>query len=125
MTTPASETWQDFEVEQVGEAIIVRFTCSSLFEEETIRLIGKQLTGLAERESRPRLLLDFSQVNYFSSSLLALLIRLHKKTNSAGGRLALCGFNADLIDMFTVTQLHKMLNLFRGEQEALQALNQV
>ena len=118
MPSPTRHRW--LETEQLSEAIIVTFNARIIIDEKAIQDIGKELAGLVDSLGQPRLLLNFNGVEHLSSSMLAKIIGLHKRTKAAGGRLALCAINPDLYEVFKITQLNKMLSIFPNEQEALQ-----
>jgi anti-sigma B factor antagonist len=109
------------QVEQIGDVTVVQFTRSAILDQNQIHGMAKQLQGLMERVAHPQLVLDFSAVDHFSSSLLAQLVGLHKKAQAAGGRLALCALAPALYEVFRITHMDRVLSIYRDEQEALQS----
>ena len=107
------------EAEEVGEVTVVRFRGRHIREEEAIRAVSRSLGRLVERDGRTRLLLDFAGIEHLASLIIAALLQLRDRTRKAGGRLALCGLRPDVAEVFRITGVDKVLNIYPGEQEAL------
>jgi anti-anti-sigma factor len=92
-----------------------------------VHLIGPKLTlevrdplyRLVDHEGHKALLLNFENVRYFSSAPLGMLIKLRTKVEQAGGRLKLCGLNADLHELFRITNLTQVFEIYDYQQDAL------
>ena len=97
---------------------VVKFTHWELMDEEVIDFVGRELIELVNDRGCRRLILDFGAVRRMSTHMLGELIILHKKLQNVGGRLVLCGLNADLIEIFYVTRLTAIFTLFKEEEEA-------
>jgi stage II sporulation protein AA (anti-sigma F factor antagonist) len=115
-------THRYLEVEQVGDAIVVRFTVPWILKEGTIETIGETLDGLVENSSCRKFVLNFDNVKSLTSMMYGKLVGLHKKIEDAGGRLALCKINPNLYEVFEVLNLTPTLTIYGEEQEALQSL---
>src|SRR5260221_14407237 len=76
-------------VEEQGEVTLISFLDKRIFDDRTIEAIAEQLGSLVE-EGHSKLLLNFSGVEYLSSTALGKLISLHKKLSGAEGTLAMC-----------------------------------
>ena len=74
---------------QDGALTRVEFTERSIIDEVVIQGIGRELLKIVESQPAPKLLLDFSGVQHLSSAALGVLITVHTKTKSRGGRMAL------------------------------------
>ena len=109
------------EVEDIGDVTVVNFTDRKILDEQNIQLIGDQLFSLVDEVGRRKLLLNFVNVEYLSSAALAKLITLNKKLQQAGGRLIMCNIDPQIYEVFEITKLSKLFNIYPGEQEALQA----
>ena len=55
--------------------------------------------------------IDFSDVDLFTSEGLGRLIVLHRKLQAKKGRLVLFNINRDVLDVFKITKLDKLLDL--------------
>ena len=70
----------------------------------------------------PMVIFDLSQVGYFGSVFLALLLRCHKLVKSCGGELVLCGPSAMARELLRVTSLDTLWAIYDSREEALTAL---
>lgn len=109
------------EVEDYNDVTIVKFTDRKILDEQNIQAIGEQLFSLVDDVGRHKLLLNFSNVEYLSSAALGKLITLNKKVQGVSGRLALCNIDPQIYEVFKITNLDKLFQIFEEEQEALQS----
>jgi len=108
-------------IEDPGNVTIVRFLMSEILDAEAAVAIGKLLLPLAERD-RPRLVLNLASVRAINSTLLGKLFTLYRNVKAAGGGLALCGVQPNLMKTFRVVKLTDRVSLYGEEREAVQAL---
>ncbi|MCZ2341611.1 MAG: STAS domain-containing protein [Bacteroidales bacterium] len=106
-------------VEDIGDITVVNFVDKKILDEPNIQLIGDDLLRLVDELGRRKILLNFANVQYLSSSALGKLIRLHQRLHSISGKLVLCGISKDLYDVFTITKLDKMLTIVKDDQTGL------
>lgn len=78
--------------------------------------------GPLKTQSVPMVIFDLSQVSYFGSVFLALLLRCHKLVKSRGGNLVLCGPSAMARELLRVTSLDTLWAIYDSREEALSAL---
>ncbi len=110
---------QRIDIEEVGSVTVARFLDKKILDEANIDKIGQELFGLVDQDGRKQIVLDFSLVEYLSSAALGKLITMHKKVSAAGGKCALCNIQKDILDVFKITQLHKVLTLCDDLDDAL------
>ena len=65
---------------------------------------------------------DLSEVSYFGSVFLSLLLRCHKFVKSAGGELVLCGASGMALELLSVTALDTSWSIYDDRDEAIEAL---
>jgi anti-sigma B factor antagonist len=109
------------QVEEIGKVWVVKCTTDALVDNQTVREFGTQLKGLVEHAHEPNVVVNFSGVQLLSSSVLGHLLGTHNKARTAGGRLVLCGIAPDLLRVFKITGMDRLLKIYPGEHEALQA----
>lgn len=66
------------------------------------------------------LLLDFAKVDYLSSAGMRLLLSMTKKLSDKGG-LNVCSVNEEVMEIIKMAGFERILNIYRTEQEALDA----
>ncbi len=109
------------ELEQVGEITVIRITNKRLVDDTVVSVVGRELLRLAGDPGRTRMLVDFAAVECLSSTVLAALLSLRKALVAHKGRLALCGLQPNVREVFAITGLERPLNVCGSEQEALQS----
>jgi anti-sigma B factor antagonist len=114
-----------FDVEQLGKTLLLRFAHPTLWEEDDIARIGRQLFHLLDNVGYRRFVLDFTPVLVVSTSMLAKLIAFHKRVKAAGGRLVLCNLAPEIRYIFEWMRLTQVFSIRPGEHEALEAVGPV
>jgi len=66
-----------------------------------------------------KVLVDFSGVSYIDSSGLATFIEILQRLKKAGGRLHLSNMNEKVKNVFEITKLIKLFNIYDNNQEAI------
>lgn len=121
MSEPTAAPRQRLEVEDIGDITVVNFVDKKILDEQNIQIIGDQLFRLVEELGRQKLLLNFGNVEYFSSKGLGPMITLYKKVNAAGGKLILCNIDPQIREVFEITKINKIFTIHKDQQSALQA----
>ena len=93
------------------------------YNEAALKEVENALLGLVEREAPPRLLVSFARVKYVGSCILGILILLRKRIAERGGKLELCCIPSILQDMFVLTQLDQVFDIFMDEQEGISSFD--
>ncbi|MHC4879692.1 MAG: STAS domain-containing protein [Planctomycetota bacterium] len=79
------------------------------------------MTPIREQEM-PMVVFDLSEVSYFGSVFLALLLRCHKLVKSSGGELVLCGATELAKELLRITALDTLWAIYDSREEAIEAL---
>ena len=103
-----------FRVHEHGEIWVVDFAKARILDDQSMQVIGPHLLGLADHLGARKMLLNFGNIEYISSAVLATLITLNSKVSSAGGRLALCNLDPQIYEVFEITKLDRF---FRFEKD--------
>ncbi len=109
------------EVENLADVTLITFTDKKILDEQNIEVIGEQLFDLVDKQDRKKILLSFSNVDYFSSACLGNLLTLNKKVTEAGGRLVMCGMNRPTYEIFEIHS-HLKFVMVKDEKAALDRL---
>jgi len=78
--------------------------------------IASELAGHTDRLGSGQLLLDFTNVLRLGSIELRTLITLPKAMKASGGSLTLINLKTHVYEIFTVTRLDTLLNIYRHDQ---------
>ena len=113
----------DFQLEWHGNAVVV--IPASNVESMSWDLIEQAaeivMAPLQEQEI-PLVVVDLSEVTYFGSVFLALLLRCHKFVKSSGGELVLSGPSKMAAELLRVTALDTLWAIYDSRDEALEAI---
>ncbi len=104
--------------EDINGVTIVNFVDKKILDEQNIQQLGEELSGLADGPRK--VLLNFANVEYLSSAALGKLITANKTIGAAGGKLRLCSIHPQIYEVFKITKLNKLFNIFKDEQAALE-----
>jgi anti-anti-sigma factor len=104
-----------FSVESQDGVTIVRFDDIQIGPDAR-----DSLYGLVENEGHTRVVVDLSELWALSSLALGILANFQQRIESRGGRLVLCGLNANLKQVFRMTKLEQIFAITETAQDALQ-----
>jgi anti-sigma B factor antagonist len=79
-----------FTFQSLGDVVVARCLMSNLSEEENIEALAQELLILEGKYECRRLILDLTDVEYMTSSMLGQLIRIHRQLHRDQGKLVLC-----------------------------------
>lgn len=101
---------------------VVSFNQPSICGVAQVETIADTLRSLI-RDSQPaNLVIDFSDVVFFSSQMLGLLVDLWRRMKDAGGKLFVSGINPQLNRVFRITHLDKIFDFYENSQAAISAI---
>jgi len=106
-----------------GDVTIVNFTDRKILDDNNIQEIGEELFDLVDKHYKIKLLLDFDNVEYLSSAALGKLITLNKKVAEEDGDLKLCGIRPQIYEVFKITKLNKLFDIYEDQDRALKRFN--
>ena len=113
--------YRRLDVNEVGDVTVVRFRDHKIVEDINIQELGQEMFRLIEVDSRDKLLLNFSAVDFLSSAALGKLITLDKKMKAHGGTLKLSNIRPEIYEVFAITKLNRLFDIKDDEADALAA----
>ena len=105
--------------EVLGRVVVV--TARGRLDGSTSQAFSARLETLA-KGSEPRLVVDFSGIDFVSSAGLRVVLSLLKRVKAANGMLALCALQAPVKEVLEITGFMGMLAVHAGRAEAVAAL---
>ena len=115
-------TQPNLAIEYRIQGVVATLTDQKILEEKQIQGLEDSLLPLIEQNEKIRLVLDYSNVKFLTSSVLGLLIRVSKRINEAEGQLKLCCIAPKIMEIFRITQLNKIFDIHDSQDKALEAL---
>jgi len=90
----------------MGPVTVVRFTEAELFDSILVSELGEELIEFCDTAKPSRLVLDFSEVRFCSTSLINTLLRVKKiVTRDNPGQLKFCHMSSNVSDAFVMLNL--------------------
>lgn len=105
-----------------GEIDHVRLGIARMTELRDASALEAQITELAKMPGRPRVVIDFQAVTFFSSAVLGVLVAGREQVLARDGVLAVCGLNAHLTEVVRVVGLDRLLPFYASSADAIQAM---
>lgn len=118
-----SEFENDFQLEWHNNVVVI--TPAGNIEHMSWDLIEQAaeiVMGPIQEQEVPMAVVDLSNVSYFGSVFLALLLRCHKLVRSRGGELVLCGASKLALELLRITALDTLWAIYDAREEAIEAL---
>ena len=84
----------------------------------TAKELKKHVKGLLGRNAK-NIALSFAGITFINSSGLASLISIHKDLRLAKGKLAISDVNVYVKEIFEITQLDSIFDIYTTESEAV------
>lgn len=104
-------------VENGLDVTLVTFKDENILEEQQIRKLERALLPIVRQNEQKRLVLNFQNVKFMSSSFLGLLVKIHKRVIEAGGHLQLFNLDPKIHKVFEITHLVKVFDIVPPAQE--------
>jgi anti-sigma B factor antagonist len=80
--------------------------------------LRKAFDGIIKRNEK-KVLVDFCKVSYIDSSGLATLIEMFQRLKKIEGRLRFCGMDQKVKNVFELTKLNNLFQIFDTQEQAL------
>jgi anti-sigma B factor antagonist len=110
-----------FTVRQVDDIKVISFAQGQMLSAASIDQASAGLKDLVDQSDAKQFVVDFSRISYLSSSALGMLISLQKRILQAGGDLKLCGIGPDIMEVFTITKLDTVFDIYKDIPAAVEA----
>ncbi len=104
----------------VGDVTIV--APKGTIDIDTSRIFKEELQGLIDT-GRTVILVDFSAVNFMTSTGLGVLVAFAKRVEEVDGKFALCSLNDDIQSVFDTVGFSPYFDIHQSAKEALASLS--
>ncbi|RJP59911.1 MAG: STAS domain-containing protein [Candidatus Auribacter fodinae] len=109
-------------VEEVNGIIKVSFKNNKILNESNIERIHLDILELIDNKPEVKLIIDFKNVQYLSSSVLSKLVSIHKKAVAQDGVLCLCSLDPVILKIFEITKLTKLFTILPDIDQAMEII---
>lgn len=104
-----------------GKVLVVEFEDAKMLDEAVINEVGNELTELVSQCEGKQMLLDFSTITFMSSSMIGKIVFLSKECKSKGVDLRLCSINSNVMEVFSLMNLDKVLSIYGTSEQAMES----
>ena len=101
---------------------LIAFLRSDVLDAHYIEQLGDDLYRHLKIVDAPRVVIDLQNVQLLSSSALGMLIALKKVIDRQGGRICIANVHDDLMKVFKITKLHKLMKIHDSTDDAVESL---
>lgn len=112
-----------FLVQNITGVVVVSFRESALLDALQIKELGEDLYPLIDERAHRKIVLNLRRVKYMSSSMIGVLLSMHKKVQAIQGRLVLCGVRPEIAKVLKVMRLNKIIDCYQEEADAVNSFN--
>ncbi|MBC8482030.1 MAG: STAS domain-containing protein [Planctomycetes bacterium] len=109
-------------VDYVDGLTVIRFTDEKILEEVDILALQGSVMSVIESREKLKLILDFCNVEFLSSAVLGLLLRISKKVYENEGQLRLCCISPKIYEVFKITRLTNIFEIHDSLELAKESL---
>lgn len=112
----------DLEREDQGDVTVVRVKTPRLYDDAGTRDIFNSVSLLVSELGRNKIVLNLQPVEYIDSLTVGKLVMLNRRTQAAGGGLALCYLQPVVDDILEATHLKHLMKITADEEAAVRLL---
>jgi anti-sigma B factor antagonist len=80
--------------------------------------IKNTITKLLQ-DGNKKLIIDLGSVDYLNSTALGVLVSGHTSYSKSGGKIKLCNVNKNIQNIFVITKLTLVFDVFESQKEAI------
>ena len=110
----------DIENERVGDVSVVTAhgRLDGIYSSAFANRVGELIVG-----TNPKILIDFTDIDFVTSAGLRAVLLLMKKAKASGGAFALCGVNAQVQEVLDISGFAEVFGIHPGRAEGIAALS--
>lgn len=107
------------ELRDEDDVLVITLTKSKIVDEPVFEQIGKELNDAIAQAVSKKIVLDFQRVEFMSSGMIGRLVAFNNNCKQAGVKLKLCNVSDNLMEVFRITKLNKLLDIQKNLEKAL------
>ena len=98
--------------------LTVVFEDARILDETKLEQLSRELLEMLDKTTEERVILDFRDVKFMSSSMLGKLIQVNKKAGEFKVKLKFCSIDPEIRQVFKITKLDKLFEIEPDEAAA-------
>jgi anti-sigma B factor antagonist len=100
-------------------AVVTFRGTNAMFDGAKVENVARELFDLLEAGTTNKILLDLSTIYFMSSTMLAELVRMHRRVHAKRGRLILCAPRPAIEEAFRISKFDKFFEIHANASTAL------
>jgi anti-sigma B factor antagonist len=113
------DTTAGLDIVREGNVAIASFTSTCISDVEQITNASTQVKQFIEANHPGRMVFDFSNVRFFSSQVLGLLLEARARLEPYHGEVAITSLSPQLLRVFKITNLDRIFNFYPDRAAAI------
>jgi anti-sigma B factor antagonist len=101
--------------------LVVYVNTPRILDDKTVKDLGDGLLALMQKATDSKLLVSFQGVRFMGSSMIGRIVQLHKKCKQNKVEMKLSDISKDILEVFRITQLDKILEIHDNQEQALKS----
>jgi anti-sigma B factor antagonist len=97
--------------QNMGNGIVITLLTPQLLEEAEIASLEQSLMQKIKEANVVNIVLNFENVNFLSSAVLRVLIKVNTAIAERHGKLRLCEIAPKILEVFKITRLNKVFDI--------------
>lgn len=110
------------DISSQGDVLVVTFRQTSIEGITGVEQAADMLHSMIRDQQPHKMVIDFSQVRFFSSQVLGLLVDVWRRMKDLGGALTISGINPQLTRVFRITRLDNLFSFYENAEMAVASL---
>lgn len=110
------------EITTQDDVLVVSFRQTSIQGIAHVETVAQVLRSTISEQRPEKVVIDFSEVRFFSSQVLGLLVDTWRRVRELGGCLTISGIDPQLTRVFRITHLDKLFTFHENTASAVAAL---
>lgn len=115
---------RSFTAKQSGHVLVIRLLRSRILDEATLFGLSDELLGAVESHPMTHVVIDMSTIEFMSSAANGKFLTLYKRLKRDGRVLAFACIRPEIMEVFVITRLVKLYDIFATVDEAIGVLNE-
>lgn len=108
-------------IKRQGDVVHVEFVDRNILDEANIQMIGGEISAVVDSTPKPKILIDFANVDHLSSAALGTLITINTRVKAKGGQLRLANIDPQIYEVFVITRLNNLFQIHETADAAVRS----
>jgi anti-sigma B factor antagonist len=111
-------------IDEQGDIIVISFADASITNSERINNTTETINDYLDKNEPRFAVVNFSEVKFFSSQVLGLLLSIRKRLEDRDGKVVISAIDPKLYRVFRITNLDKIFEFYDNKDQAVKSLSQ-